>query len=121
MPFSYEKAKRELQEEQNKLKKQLEKLNSAAYEEHIGYGNHMADDATDAFDQTVDEALKREIKTALEKVNRALAKLKDGTYGLCEDCGGRVDRARLDVLPQALYCLDCQARHENSGARTGPR
>jgi DnaK suppressor protein len=120
MPFSYERAKRELLEEQGKLREQLQRLEAVEYE-NIGYGNHMADDATDAFDQAVDVALKRKVETSLGEVERALAKFEDGTYGICETCGARVDRARLEVLPQARYCLDCQARHERSGTRTVSR
>lgn len=113
MSFSYEKAKRQLQEEQAQLIEQLEQLENAEYES-IGYSNHMADDATDAFDQAVDMALKRKLDTSLEEVERALAKFDNGTYGLCETCGARIDRARLEVLPQAEYCLECQERHEHS-------
>ena len=120
MPFSYERAKRELLEEQTKLGEQLQQLEAARYES-VGYSNHMADDATDAFDQAVDVALKRKVEASLEEIERAMAKFDDGTFGICEACGGRIDRARLEALPQATYCLDCQARHERSGTRTGSR
>ena len=114
MPFSYERVKQELIDEQGKLTKQLEHLGTTEYES-IGYSNHMADDATDAFDQAVGEALKRKVEASLEEVDLALAKFDKGTYGLCEACGARIDRARLEALPQARYCLDCQARREHNG------
>jgi len=120
MPFSYERARRELLEEQAKLRQQLEQLEAAEYE-GIGYSNHMADDATDAFDQAVGVALKRKVEASLEEIERALARFDKGTYGICEACGARIDRARLEVLPQAMYCLDCQARYEQSGTRAGSR
>ncbi len=115
MPFSYERVKQQLLDEQAKLCEQLEHLEAVEYES-IGYSNHMADDATDAFDQAVDVALKRKIGASLEEVDRALAKFDDGTYGLCESCGARIDRARLEALPQARYCLDCKSRQEYSRA-----
>jgi len=114
MPFSYERVKQALLDEQGKLTKQLEHLGTAEYES-IGYSNHMADDATDAFDQAVDAALKLKVRDSLEEVDLALAKFEKGTYGLCEACGARIDRARLEALPQARYCIDCQARHEHNG------
>jgi DnaK suppressor protein len=114
MPFSYDRARRELQEEQAKLQEQLKRLETAEYES-VGYSNHMADDATDAFDQAVDVALKRKLEATLEEVERALAKFDDGTYGLCEICGARIDRARLEVLPHAKHCLGCQSRQERRG------
>ena len=120
MPFSYERVRKELQEEQAKLQAQLERLESVEYES-IGYGNHIADDGTDAFEQAVGVALQRKVETTLEEVGRALAKLDDGTYGLCEACGARVDRARLEALPYAKYCLNCQSRTERGGIRTVSR
>jgi RNA polymerase-binding transcription factor DksA len=113
MSFSYEKAKQQLVEEQAKLIEQLEQLEASKYES-IGYSNHIADDATDAFDQAVDETLKHNAETSLEEVEQALAKFNDGTYGLCEACGARIDRARLEVLPHARHCLECQERREHS-------
>ena len=120
MPFSYDRARRELLEEQAKLKKQFQQLENDEYE-GVGHGNHMADDGTEAFEQTVGVALRRKIGNSLKKVDRALTKFKDGTYGICEDCGGRIDRARLEALPQAMYCIDCQAQHERSVARVVSR
>jgi len=120
MPFSYERARRELLEERAQLKEQLERLEAVEYES-VGYSNHIADDATDAFEQAVGVALQRKIDATLEAVERALVKFKDGTYGLCEACGARIDRARLEVLPHARYCLDCQVRQEHSGIRTVSR
>ena len=114
MSFSYDKAKQQLLEEQTKLVEQLKQLEENAEYESVGYSNHMADDATDAFDQAVDVALKRALDESLEEVGRALTKFDNGTYGLCEACGARIDRARLEVLPQAQYCLECQERHEHS-------
>ena len=114
MPFSYENARQELLEEQKKLQAQLERLESAEYES-IGYGNHMADDATDAFEQAVGVTLQRSVESTLEEVEQALAKLGDGTFGICEACGARIDRARLEALLYARYCLSCQSRKEQGG------
>ena len=114
MSFSYEKVKQQLVEEQAKLVEQLEQLEASKYES-IGYSNHIADDATDALEQAVDLTLKRSAETSLEEVEQALAKLDNGTYGLCEACGTRIDRARLEALPHAQYCLDCQERREHTG------
>jgi len=123
MSFSYESARRQLLEEQKKLQEQLARLEAAqtAQYEDIGYSNHIADDATDAFEQTVGVALQRKVEATLDEVTQALAKLDDGTYGLCETCGARIDRARLEALPYARYCMDCQARQEYGGIRTGSR
>ncbi len=120
MPFSYERMRRELLEERTELQEQLERLESVEYES-VGYGNHMADDGTDAFEQAVDVALQRQVESTLEKVEQALTKLDNGTFGLCEACGARIDRARLEALPRARNCLSCQSRKERNGVRRGAR
>ena len=119
MPFTFERVKSALWEEQAKLRAQLESFERAG-STGIGGGNHMADDATEVFDQTVDVAVRRTVESALAEVERALAKLGDGTYGICESCGGRIDRARLEILPGAVYCMDCQTRREQ-GKQAGSR
>jgi DnaK suppressor protein len=120
MPFSYERIKQDLLKEQAQLKEQLERLNAVEYES-VGYSNHMADDATGAFDQAVDMALKRKIETSLGNVERALVRFEDGTYGICETCGARIDRARLEALPHAMHCLDCQVLYEHNNTQKGSR
>jgi len=120
MPFSYERARRELLQEREKLQEQLEHLRSTEYES-IGHSSHMAEDATEAFEQTVGVALRRKVKDSLERSARALEKLDDGVYGICESCGARIDRARLKALPSAARCIDCQSRREYNGARVSSR
>lgn len=49
----------------------------------------------------------------LADVEDALARIDDGTYGECQDCGGDVPRDRLEAYPTATRCTECQARREN--------
>jgi DnaK suppressor protein len=54
-----------------------------------------------------------------ERINRltiALERLEAGTYGECEVCGGRIEPARLDAIPDAARCLQCQERAEREPA-----
>jgi DnaK suppressor protein len=46
----------------------------------------------------------------LRKVERALARIGDGTYGICESCGQPIPVARLEVLPYATECVTCARR-----------
>ena len=52
-----------------------------------------------------------------EKINRltaALERLNEGTYGQCEMCGQEIERNRLEALPEAMRCLECQTRIERA-------
>ena len=51
-------------------------------------------------------------KDTLQKIDEALLKLGEGTYGICEDCGEAISEKRLKILPFAIYCIDCQERRE---------
>ncbi|MFQ3573692.1 MAG: TraR/DksA family transcriptional regulator [Thermodesulfovibrionales bacterium] len=48
----------------------------------------------------------------LLKIDTALQKLKEGSYGICEDCGEEISEKRLEVMPFAIYCRDCQEKKE---------
>lgn len=103
-----------LQEEQTHLTQQLEQMSQASVATHdsIGYGNHMADDATEAFEQSKGLSLQQTIKHQLTEVNYALRKFNEGTYGVCEQCGQTIDWARLEALPAARLCIRCQQHSE---------
>lgn len=78
--------------------------------ENLGYGNHMADDASDAFEQAKELALQQNAQRLLVQVEAALQRFDQGNYGLCENCGAQIDPARLKALPYATLCIRCQQR-----------
>jgi RNA polymerase-binding protein DksA len=49
----------------------------------------------------------------LEQVNAALARIEEGTYGKCADCGCDIPEMRLEILPYASYCVDCGRKAES--------
>ncbi len=54
--------------------------------------------------------MEKRIKSQLADVKRALRKLDEGTYGLCDGCGKPIDPARLEALPEANLCMLCKAK-----------
>ena len=56
-----------------------------------------------------DLALARQALTAIDEIDRALEKIKNGTYGICERCGEPIMRARLKALPYAALCVACKS------------
>ncbi len=69
-------------------------------------------DALDAVDMA--QALRDDAE--LKRIDAALARLRDGTYGQCADCGDDIDAARLLAEPTALRCTECQSRFEKTHA-----
>src|SRR3989344_4681519 len=52
--------------------------------------------------------LENQLKRDLKEIEQALKKIKKGTYGICERCGKKIEAGRLEVKPQAIYCLKCE-------------
>lgn len=51
-------------------------------------------------------------KRKLAQIDDAIDRIEESTYGLCEECGVKIPKARLKVLPFAKYCVECQEKNE---------
>jgi DnaK suppressor protein len=111
MTVSHHMMRENLETERARLVGELQQLHVNG-RESLGYSTHMADDASVAFDQARDLALRSNLEQTLKQVEKALERFSQGTYGLCESCGQTIDPARLKALPHASRCLDCQRRLE---------
>jgi RNA polymerase-binding transcription factor DksA len=107
-PDRLERLRGYLLEEQENLHHQIVSLEESSQGSDVGSGNHMAEDATAAFDQAAAVSLLREHQTVLAQVERALVRMAHGTYGLCERCREQIDFARLKAIPHAPFCMTCQ-------------
>jgi RNA polymerase-binding protein DksA len=83
-------------------------------EDVSGDFNHMADLGTDNFEQEFTLGLIENEEEELRLINEALAKLDEGTYGLCETCGEPIPKTRLKALPFAKLCIACKEKDETS-------
>jgi DnaK suppressor protein len=72
----------------------------------------IIDQAGDERDRELSLLLSGRDKEKLFAINEALEKLKEGTYGICEECGERIGIGRLKVIPLARYDVSCQAKLE---------
>ena len=105
--------KERLEEERRRLKAELERL-GVTEQENPGYSTHIADDASEVFEQVKNLAIRQNLERLLAQVEDALDRMEKGTYGFCEECGARIDPARLKALPYATLCIECQQRRERS-------
>ena len=74
-----------------------------------GAGNHIADDATDVMEQQRNLALIANLQERMRDIDHALSSIDEGTYGVCQRCGKEIAAGRLEALPFATLCIDCQA------------
>lgn len=76
--------------------------------EDITPSQHPADVASDLYAREELVADEQRIELELARVNDALVRFEAGTYGVCIDCGRSIARERLEALPDAARCIDCQ-------------
>lgn len=114
-----ESLRRKLEQERERLQRELTQLNrqegplgDRTATEQSGYGNHMADDASQTFEMEKDLALERNLRGHLQQVELALRRMDEGTYGVCEECGGTISLERLEAMPWANVCVPCRSRLE---------
>ena len=107
-PEKIERLRGYLLEERAMLRQQINGLDASSQAADVGSGNHMAEDATAAFDQAAAVSFLRGHQVTLDEVERALGRISAGTYGLCERCREQIDFARLKAIPHATLCMACQ-------------
>ncbi len=66
--------------------------------------------AAEYTDMDRDIALRSVEEQTLEQIDAALVRLDAGTYGICSDCGKPINPERMEALPYATLCIDCQAK-----------
>lgn len=98
--------------------KNMSAVNSAeskeASNESNGHGLHMADAATDMYDREFTLGLASNDKEILQKVDAALKRIEEGTYGICLKTKKPIKIARLKAIPYAEYSLEAQEEMENN-------
>jgi len=73
---------------------------------------HMADIGSDNFEQDFTLTLLESEEQTLAKIETALVRIAEGTYGTCETCGESISKPRLHAIPYALRCISCAQKEE---------
>ncbi|MBW6409863.1 TraR/DksA C4-type zinc finger protein [Clostridium weizhouense] len=87
---------------------EMTKYNTEVASELSFYDNHPADIATETFEVEMGRALEANEASMLGKINEALKSINQGSYGKCKKCGKDIQKERLDALPYAENCIECQ-------------
>ncbi len=80
-------------------------------------GGDVVDAALDAAQDEISSKLAEVESRELVQIENALERMRQGTYGLCEVCNSKIPLARLNALPYAMTCIECQRAAESN---TGP-
>jgi DnaK suppressor protein len=71
-----------------------------------------SDSATEAVEYSKDFAIEENVRDILQRIDEALRKIDEGSYGICDRCENPIHTDRLRALPYATLCIECQERME---------
>lgn len=110
-----------LQQEKSVLEKQYHDLeegnllsSQSDFSGEMPFEEDYAASGTTTFERERDLSLSENVKDLLKKVNEALDRIENGTYGICEMCGQSIPEERLKALPYANLCIKCKQKEEKA-------
>ncbi len=90
----------ELAETRAELKR-LEKKLQVEVEYGLGEGDPII------YEREINMALRRRARRKVSSLEEAVQRFEEGTYGICERCGGEIGAQRLEIMPQTRLCIQC--------------
>ncbi len=115
-PDEVAEARAELQSEAMRLRSELDASEQALAglmrDSGDGAGDDQADTGAKNITREHEMALAQNSREMLEQTERALERLDAGTYGLCENCGKAIGKARMQAFPRATLCVECKQKQE---------
>lgn len=103
----------QLEKEKERLENQIEELKK---EDPFLDPEHVSDNAaidTDVREQVGHENIEAQVKNLekkLQLIDQAIKNIKKDKYGICERCHQTIPQKRLELIPEALYCVDCEKK-----------
>jgi len=101
--------RREYVQKAEELKAEADSLARESEPGDIQFDEEGGEGGTASIDREVDLVLSAQARAAVDEIDRALLKIDAGTYGICENCGQPIPRARLKALPYAALCVQCKS------------
>jgi RNA polymerase-binding protein DksA len=108
--------RKELKDEVHRLRDELDlaehEIDDMLRDSGDGAGDDAADAGSKTFEREHEMSLANNTRDMLVQAERALGRIANGTYGICENCGNPIGKARLQVFPRATLCMTCKQREE---------
>ena len=111
-PLDLEAVERELRVRQEALRARLAGLARPPERgAEISFGKRIGEGTTEAISRLTDVGVGGSLEVAEARVTRALEKLAEGSYGVCDACGAPIAPARLRAAPESVLCIECARSH----------
>jgi RNA polymerase-binding transcription factor DksA len=102
-----------------RLGQEMQWLGVEQEDERGGLGNHLAEDGSSVMEQERIGTVSVDLQDVLRQVEGALARIENGTFGICQRCGKPIGEERLEAFPYVEYCIECQSFLERQKALYG--
>ena len=73
----------------------------------ISFGKRIGEGTSQAIDRFAEVGVAQEIEPLKKRIERAIEKVEDGSYGTCDNCGKEIAAGRLSAAPESALCIDC--------------
>ncbi|MGH2557040.1 MAG: TraR/DksA family transcriptional regulator [Actinomycetota bacterium] len=97
--------RKDLQSQYNELEEFSFGSDQSDLSGEMGFDEEYADAGTATFERERDLSLVNNLRDLMERIDKALGKIEEGTYGLCDRCGKPIEKLRLKALPYANLCI----------------
>ncbi len=101
-----------LQKKREDLVLEIARRSRASTESSVQDIGDILDSVSEERTRELDLILTDREKRKLAQIDDAIDRIEENTYGLCEECGVKIPKARLKVLPFAKFCVECQEKNE---------
>jgi DnaK suppressor protein len=116
--------RKRLETERDELRRQFTDIeegtfgtNQSELSGEVSFDEEYADAGSATFERERDLSLANNIRDLLEKIEKALVRIGEGTFGICERCGKPIEKARMKALPYASLCIKDQTAEERARGR----
>ncbi len=99
------------------LSRELNEGISKGPELKASLGSDLGDQSALNLESYLSVSFARRYSSMLRQIDQALARVDEGNYGICEECGEEIDKKRLKILSFTPYCVQCQKRIEDENNR----
>jgi DnaK suppressor protein len=107
-PLDLRAVERELRSRREKLQERLADLARPPERgAELGFGKRIGDGTTEAVSRLNEVGVGTSLEVSEKRIARALTKLEEHSYGICDRCGRPIARPRLDAAPESVLCIEC--------------
>lgn len=107
------KKRKEMAEQMNFIKEaEMDSTTKEAAGDHSAYAFHMADQGTDTMEREKNFFYAQRDGRLIYHIDKALERIEDGTFGICDACKQPISKERLQAVPHARMCIECKSSEE---------